>query len=160
VTQPPEGSPYGEFVPHTSPRYQGAVCYVGINKRKNDYKKLSELHRQMIEYYLIDMDVLEICPVKTLMNEIADDDNLLFSQPGMLYIQTEVCWIQYYKMRDENLNRCLMNSEINKRIESHFGAVIGKCVLYLGATQCKDNGIEFENIDEYLKNLPRKRALI
>ncbi len=46
-----------------------------------------------------------------------------------------------------------MNHEMTDAVEIVYGKVLRKIVLYRGENVTLDNGIEYRNVEEYLKNL-------
>ncbi len=46
-----------------------------------------------------------------------------------------------------------MNHEMTDAVETVYGNVVRKIVLYRGENVTLDNGIEYRNAEEYLKNL-------
>ena len=56
----------------------------------------------------------------------------------------EIVEHQYHVLTDED--ECAL-------VEKKYGTIIKKCVLYRGKPTTLDNGIEYQNVDEYLKQL-------
>ena len=56
----------------------------------------------------------------------------------------EIVEHQYHVLTDED--ECAL-------VEKKYGTIIKKCVLYRGKPSTLDNGIEYQNVDEYLKQL-------
>lgn len=51
--------------------------------------------------------------------------------------------------------RHLVSEEKRELTEQRFGDLVGRYVLYLGENRTAENGVVFQNAEEYLKDLPR-----
>ena len=49
--------------------------------------------------------------------------------------------------------RHINNEEKISLTEAQFGKVVRKCVLYRGESQELENGVEYKNVEEFLKGL-------
>ena len=59
---------------------------------------------------------------------------------------TEIVPRQYHILED---------SEPCRLLEKQYGKIARKCVIYRGKSQILPNGIEYINVEECLKSLPR-----
>lgn len=53
----------------------------------------------------------------------------------------------------ENQYRHLINADNIEKSEQRFGKMTKRCVLYKGENRILENGIEYQNVEEFLKNL-------
>jgi hypothetical protein len=55
--------------------------------------------------------------------------------------------------------RHINNEEKIVLTEAQFGKVVRKCVLYRGESQVLENGVEYKNVEEFLKELADAKTL-
>ena len=67
--------------------------------------------------------------------------------------QCEIFEIKHSKQMVSTQYRHINNEEKIELTEAQFGKVIRKCVLYRGESQVLENGIEYKNVEEFLKGL-------
>ena len=67
--------------------------------------------------------------------------------------QCEIFEIKHSKQMVSTQYRNINNEEKIELTEAQFGKVIRKCVLYRGESQVLENGIEYKNVEEFLKGL-------
>ena len=67
--------------------------------------------------------------------------------------QCEIFEIKHTKEPFPAQYRHINNEEKISLTEAQFGKVIRKCVIYRGESQMMDNGIEYKNVEEFLKEL-------
>ncbi|MBP3870935.1 MAG: ATP-binding protein [Faecalicoccus sp.] len=60
--------------------------------------------------------------------------------------------IKHSKTRVPEQTRALLDDELNKEVESKYGQITRKCVIYRGYSS-KEGDVEYLNVNEYLKNL-------
>lgn len=65
----------------------------------------------------------------------------------------EVYEIKHSDRIVENQYRHLINQDNIKQSEHRFGKMIKRCVLYKGENAILENGIEYQNVEEYLSGL-------
>jgi hypothetical protein len=61
--------------------------------------------------------------------------------------------IKHSKERNLRQYRHLANAEMVSAVEAVYGKVTERCVLYRGENHTEENGIEYRNVEEYLKRL-------
>ena len=61
--------------------------------------------------------------------------------------------IKHSKERNPRQYRHLVNAEMVSAVEAVYGKVTERCVLYRGENHTEENGIEYRNVEEYLKGL-------
>ena len=66
---------------------------------------------------------------------------------------SELYEIKHSSERNAKQYRHLMNREMTDAVEAVYGKAVRKIVLYRGENVTLDNGIEYRNVEEYLKNL-------
>ena len=67
--------------------------------------------------------------------------------------QCEIFEIKHSKQMVSTQYRHINNEEKIELTEAQFGKVVRKCVLYRGESQVLENGIEYKNVEEFLKGL-------
>ena len=67
--------------------------------------------------------------------------------------QCEIFEIKHSKQMVSTQYRHINNEEKIVLTEAQFGKVVRKCVLYRGESQVLENGIEYKNVEEFLKGL-------
>lgn len=67
--------------------------------------------------------------------------------------QCEIFEIKHSKQMVSTQYRHINNEEKIVLTEAQFGKVVRKCVLYRGESQVLENGIEYKNVEEFLKEL-------
>lgn len=68
----------------------------------------------------------------------------------------EIFEIKHSKQAVPEQYRHLINATENKLLESRFGEIVKRSVLYNGESFTADNGVEYENISEYLSFQPQQ----
>lgn len=67
--------------------------------------------------------------------------------------QCEIFEIKHSKQMVSTQYRYINNEEKIVLTEAQFGKVVRKCVLYRGESQVLENGVEYKNVEEFLKEL-------
>ena len=67
--------------------------------------------------------------------------------------QCEIFEIKHSKQMVSTQYRHINNEEKIVLTEAQFGKVVRKCVLYRGESQVLENGVEYKNVEEFLKEL-------
>ena len=67
--------------------------------------------------------------------------------------QCEIFEIKHSKQMVSIQYRHINNEEKIELTEAQFGKVVRKCVLYRGESQVLENGVEYKNVEEFLKEL-------
>ena len=67
--------------------------------------------------------------------------------------QCEIFEIKHSKQMVSTQYRHINNEEKIVLTEAQFGKVVRKCVLYRGESQVLENGVEYKNVEEFLKGL-------
>ena len=67
--------------------------------------------------------------------------------------QCEIFEIKHSKQMVSTQYRHINNEEKIELTEAQFGKVVRKCVLYRGESQVLENGVEYKNVEEFLKGL-------
>ena len=67
--------------------------------------------------------------------------------------QCEIFEIKHSKEQFPAQYRHINNEEKITLTEAQFGKVVRKCVLYRGESQMLENGVEYKNVEEFLKGL-------
>lgn len=67
--------------------------------------------------------------------------------------QCEIFEIKHSKQLVSTQYRHINNEEKIVLTEAQFGKVVRKCVLYRGESQVLENGVEYKNVEEFLKGL-------
>ena len=67
--------------------------------------------------------------------------------------QCEIFEIKHSKQMISTQYRHINNEEKIVLTEAQFGKVVRKCVLYRGESQVLENGVEYKNVEEFLKGL-------
>ena len=67
--------------------------------------------------------------------------------------QCEIFEIKHSKQMVSTQYRHINNEEKIILTEAQFGKVVRKCVLYRGESQVLENGVEYKNVEEFLKGL-------
>ena len=67
--------------------------------------------------------------------------------------QCEIFEIKHSKQMVSTQYRHINNEEKIELTEAQFGKVVRKCVLYRGESQVLENGVEYKNVEEFLKEL-------
>ena len=67
--------------------------------------------------------------------------------------QCEIFEIKHSKHMVSTQYRHINNEEKIVLTEAQFGKVVRKCVLYRGESQVLENGVEYKNVEEFLKGL-------
>ena len=67
--------------------------------------------------------------------------------------QCEIFEIKHSKQMISTQYRHINNEEKIELTEAQFGKVVRKCVLYRGESQVLENGVEYKNVEEFLKEL-------
>ena len=67
--------------------------------------------------------------------------------------QCEIFEIKHSKQMVSTQYRHINNEEKIVLTEAQFGKVVRKCVLYGGESQVLENGVEYKNVEEFLKGL-------
>ena len=67
--------------------------------------------------------------------------------------QCEIFEIKHTKEQFPAQYRHINDEEKISLTETQFGRVIRKCVLYRGESQLLENGVEYKNVEEFLKEL-------
>ena len=67
--------------------------------------------------------------------------------------QCEIFEIKHSKQLVSTQYRHINNEEKIELTEAQFGKVVRKCVLYRGESQVLENGVEYKNVEEFLKGL-------
>ena len=67
--------------------------------------------------------------------------------------QCEIFEIKHSKQIVSTQYRHINNEEKIVLTEAQFGKVVRKCVLYRGESQVLENGVEYKNVEEFLKEL-------
>ena len=67
--------------------------------------------------------------------------------------QCEIFEIKHSKQMVSTQYRHINNEEKIVLTEAQFGKVVRKCVLYRGESQVLQNGVEYKNVEEFLKGL-------
>ncbi len=67
--------------------------------------------------------------------------------------QCEIFEIKHTKEQLPAQYRHINDEEKISLTETQFGRVIRKCVLYRGESQLLENGVEYKNVEEFLKEL-------
>ncbi len=67
----------------------------------------------------------------------------------------EIFEVKHSKQAVSEQYRHLVNAEENSLLESRFGEIVKRSVLYNGEEHTEENGVEYRNIGEYLKSLPQ-----
>ena len=67
--------------------------------------------------------------------------------------QCEIFEIKHSKQMISTQYRHINNEEKIELTEAQFGKVVRKCVLYRGESQVLENGVEYKNVEEFLKGL-------
>ena len=67
--------------------------------------------------------------------------------------QCEIFEIKHSKQMVSTQYRHINNEEKIVLTETQFGKVVRKCVLYGGESQVLENGVEYKNVEEFLKGL-------
>ena len=65
----------------------------------------------------------------------------------------EIYEIKHSAQIVEKQYNVLADTEECSRVEAKYGKISRKCVLYRGEAYMLGNGIEYQNVDEYLKQL-------
>lgn len=68
--------------------------------------------------------------------------------------QCEIFEIKHSKEPFPAQYRHINDEEKISLTEAQFGKVVRKCVLYRGESQMLENGVEYKNVEEFLKGLP------
>lgn len=71
--------------------------------------------------------------------------------------QCEIFEIKHSKEFFSTQYRHINNEEKIALTESQFGKVVRKCVLYRGKSKMLENGVEYKNVEEFLKGLVQKK---
>ena len=67
--------------------------------------------------------------------------------------QCEIFEIKHSKQMVSTQYRHINNEEKISLTEAQFGKVVRKCVLYRGESQMLENGVEYKNVEEFLKGI-------
>lgn len=67
--------------------------------------------------------------------------------------QCEIFEIKHNKQMISTQYRHINNEDKIVLTEAQFGKVVRKCVLYRGESQVLENGVEYKNVEEFLKGL-------
>ena len=67
--------------------------------------------------------------------------------------QCEIFEIKHSKQMVSTQYRHINNEDKIVLTEAQFGKVVRKCVLYRGESQVLENGVEYKNVEEFLKEL-------
>lgn len=71
--------------------------------------------------------------------------------------QCEIFEIKHSKEVFSTQYRHINNEEKIALTEAQFGKVVRKCVLYRGKSKMLENGVEYKNVEEFLKGLVQKK---
>ena len=74
--------------------------------------------------------------------------------------QCEIFEIKHSKQMVSTQYRHINNEEKIVLTEAQFGKVVRKCVLYRGESKVLENGVEYKNVEEFLKGGVRCKKCI
>ena len=65
----------------------------------------------------------------------------------------EIYEVKHSKEKNENQYRHLIDEDKLKKTEFRYGKIVRRTVIYRGEDALLENGIEYQNVEEYLKAL-------
>ena len=79
--------------------------------------------------------------------------NLKLKKENNFKKQCEIFEIKHSKEISPAQYRHINNEEKIALTEAQFGKNVRKCVLYRGESKVLENGVEYKNVEEYLKGI-------
>ena len=147
-------------------RYSIAKALVYSLKQDEYFQSVSEMDKEYIIQKILDdvkgrmledIVLLETCKASPRKYEVFKFKFEAGGEYDMVIYDntTNTCRIYEIKHSDKIVprqTRYLCDNELASLIEKRFGKITGKYVIYRGETQ-DVNGIQYLNVEEYLKNL-------
>ena len=146
-------------------RYSQAKEFVKSLLEDSVFQELSlDERNRVIERILSDIKGRMMEDIVLLETKFANPDKEVFQlqfaigEFDMVVVdpKNNTCEIYEIKHSKEKANaqyRHLIDEEKLKSTEFRYGKIVKRCVIYRGENTCLENGIEYKNVEEYLKSL-------
>lgn len=161
------GKPVMEYTIFTQPglRYCQAKALVEAVLKSERFSVLTSKEREYVEQRILedvsgrmleDMILFETNRAKSrhmvvkLQFAVGEIDMLIYDY------KTDTCElyeIKHSKQQNVQQYRYLIDTDILQQIEHRFGTIVKRCVLYRGEAMLLENGIVYENVNQYLVEL-------
>lgn len=146
-------------------RYSQAKDFVQSLLSDSEYQSLSLLQRnEIIERILDEIKGRMMEDIVLLETKVAKKDKHVFQlqfavgEFDMVVVDDknmtcEIYEVKHSKEKNENQYRHLIDEDKLKKTEFRYGKIVRRTVIYRGEDALLENGIEYQNVEEYLKAL-------